>query len=90
MTVQKGEETFECPRCGFGGVGTERAAEMLGVSDQTVRNYVKIALLDAETTRMSGSGSRLVISRASIEAVKAMSKEEIREAIRAARDGTAA
>lgn len=90
MTVAKGDETFECPRCGFGGVGTERAAEILGSSDQTVRNYVKWGLLDATRTQYSGSGSRLTISRSSIEAVKAMSKEEIRTAIKAARDGTAA
>jgi predicted site-specific integrase-resolvase len=90
MTVARDEGTFECPRCGFGGVGTERAAEMLGVSDQTVRNYVKWGLLDAATTPMSGSGSRLTISRSSIDEVKAKTKEEIRTAIRAARDGTAA
>lgn len=62
-----------CPRCGWRQAYTvQEAADALGVSDQTIRNYVKAGRLPAETDEVSvpGGGFRYWIPVEAVEALK--------------------
>lgn len=68
-----------CPRCGWAdGLTVTETAARLGVSDQTVRNYIKEGRLPGTVTERTGP-SGLIRYVVPVEAVEALEKE--REAV---------
>lgn len=60
---------IECPRCGFReALSVAEAAELLGVSGQTIRNWIRSGkLTGAVTTTVPGTGYRWWIPKDVLE-----------------------